>query len=339
MSALLGFEPYLKKMEEALARHWRKNGEGITCLLCPRHCSIPTGAKGACGVRVSKEGKLYTRVYETVSTLYVDPIEKKPLYHFLPGSDVLSFGTVGCNLFCKHCQNADIAQTFTTYGQPVRIQSLLEHPCNIIAATYNEPTIFYEFMYDTFVQAKKRGKKTVMVSNGFIEEKPLLDLVHFLDAANIDLKGSDAFYTSQCSGQIDPIQRTITILHAAGVWLEVAFLLIPTLNDTQRDMKQLFSWIAQVDVNIPLHITAFYPRHKTRTLPPTSLPQLQRAHALAQSCGLHYVYIGNIANEYMHTHCPSCAKTIIQRKQGHIKNYMYNGVCPFCQENIPGVWT
>ena len=321
------------------ALYWERKGSNVICKLCPHHCTIQEGKLGLCGVRKNEHGVLQSLVYENVSAVSLDPIEKKPLHHFFPGSSVLSFGTVGCNLACAHCQNADIAQTFSSFGEQYTVQKLVTNDYPLIAATYNEPTIYYEFMLSAFKAARERKKKTIMVSNGFIEEKPLRALLGFLDAANIDLKGSDTFYCSTCRGRLDPVQQTISLLHQAGVWLELTYLLIPTKNDNKEDIRLLFSWIVEtVGKDVPLHISAFYPMHKIKDVQRTSIRQLNMAYDIATSLGIHFVYVGNVVDDRTNTYCPQCKTLLIEREKFQVNVHAKGGVCPTCSTVLPGVW-
>jgi len=331
------------------ALYWNSvKNKAVQCQLCPRFCIIKQNETGNCKVRENVNGTLYSLVYGKACSSYIDPIEKKPLYHFLPSSNAYSISTAGCNLHCKHCQNWTISQaspenvSSLDLSPKTVVENALSGNCKSIAYTYTEPTVFYEYVLDTAKIAKKKGIKNVIVSNGFINKKPLIELCKYIDAANIDLKSiSEKFYVDICEARLQPVLETLKILKEKKVWLEIANLIIPTLNDKESDIKKLIAWIKNnLGVDTPLHFSAFYPTYKLLHISPTKPEVLIKARKLALKAGLNFVYTGNILdNEGSTTFCPSCRKPIIMRKGFYvIENKLNKGKCPHCNEKIPGVW-
>jgi len=333
-------------MKEAM--YYIKKDKKVQCFLCPRHCVIPENQIGFCGTRQNQNGKLISLVYGRASGLQIDPIEKKPLYHFLPGSAVLSFGTVGCNFVCSHCQNWTTSQakpekwhSYSITPEEI-VEKSKEEGCESIAYTYNEPTMFYEYMLETAKIAKKNKIKNIMVSNGFIEQKPLIELCKYLDAVNIDLKSIDNNFYQKISGAwIEPVLETLKTINQKKPWLEVTNLLIPKLNDKPQQINKLIEWIKKnLGKEVPLHFSAFFPAYKLNDMPSTDAATLMTARKTAIKQGLKYVYLGNIAttNEE-NTHCPKCKKRIIQRVGYNIiTNEIKKGKCLHCGYKIAGVW-
>ena len=328
-------------MKDAL--YWKKKKDHIICKLCPRNCILKEGQIGFCRVRKNENGKLISLVRNKISSLAIDPIEKKPLFHFYPGKKILSFGTVGCNLACKHCQNYDISREFDYFGEEISAEEIIkiakEKNIDMIAATYNEPTIFYELMLDVFKLAKKEDMKTVIVSNGYINKKPLLELIKYLDAANIDLKAySNEFYNKITLAKLEPVLETIKILYKNNVHLEITNLIIPTLNDDNEKIRELCLWIKNnLDENIPLHFSAFYPMYKLSHLESTKREKLIEAYEIAKKVGLKYVYTGNIIDGKEDTYCPKCNKKLIERNIYEVKlSKIEKNRCPFCGNKIYG---
>jgi len=332
-------------MKEAL--YWKKLKEKVVkCELCPRFCVIKPGSRGNCGVRENQNGKLFSVVYGKPVSAEVDPIEKKPFFHFLPGEPAFSISTVGCNLHCMYCQNWRISQC-----SPEEVSSLDMLPkkvideakrakCRIISYTYTEPTVFYEYMYDTAKLAKKEKIRNTIVSNGFINQKPLIELCKYIEAANIDLKGNDAFYKKITGAWLKPIQDALITLKKKGVWIELTNLIIPGYNDSEKDIKWLINWIKNnLGADVPLHFSAFYPMYKLINLPSTTAKTVNKARKMAMNAGLHYVYSGNIDDEEgLATYCPKCGKAVIKRSGFYVtENHIKNGKCP-CGEKIAGVW-
>jgi len=298
-------------------------------------------------VRENRAGTLYTLVYGRPCSLALDPIEKKPFYHFMPGKQALSIATAGCNLHCANCQNWEISQ-----AKPEEVPSLHMPPekvvlkatkenVDIISYTYTEPTIFAEYVLDIAKLAKKAGMKNTIVSNGFINPEPLKQLCRYIDGANIDLKSiSDTFYKKVCQARVQPVLDALKIMKEEGIWIEITNLIIPTLNDKETEIKKLIVWIKNnLGVDVPLHFSAFYPAYKLLELPPTSFAILKKARKLAMKAGLHYVYTGNISDEEgSTTFCPKCKKALIKRRGFYVsESNIENGKCS-CGETIAGVW-
>ena len=333
------------------ARYYTKlENNLVQCNLCPHNCVIPEGFRGICGVRENRGGKLYTLVYGKPVALHIDPIEKKPLYHFLPGTKVLSLGTVGCNFKCIHCQNWEISQAKPEdYPMdeipPETIVRMAKHyGTPSIAYTYTEPTIFYEYMLDISKLAKQEGIRNVMVSNGYINEDPLRELLPYLDAANIDIKAMDERIHRKLTvvGKLEFVLRTIKILHEAKKWVEISYLVIPGWNDSKEQIKQLAKFVLEeLDPWVPVHVNAFHPDYKLRNVPPTPYELLVKVRSWLVEEGLQFVYIGNVLEtEFSHTYCPRCGEPVIIR--GYMETLEVRldpeGRCPKCGEKIPGVW-
>jgi pyruvate formate lyase activating enzyme len=321
----------------------------VQCKLCPRKCVIPNGKRGFCGVRENRGGILYTLVYAEPVTVNIDPIEKKPLFHFLPGAKAFSVATVGCNLKCKFCQNWQISQAKPEEVESLRItpQELvlkaIEVKAPVIAYTYSEPTIFYEYMLETAKIAKKSGIKNIMHSAGFINPEPLKELCQYLDAANIDLKGfTQKYYQEMCRGNLDNVLQSLKILKQQGVHLEITNLVLPELNDDPKTVEAMCVWIRDnLGSDTPLHFSRFWPLYKLTHLSPTPVSTLEKLRAVAMRAGLKYVYIGNVpGNPAETTYCPKCLRALIVRTGYTIlENNLYKeGRCKFCKEKISGVW-
>ena len=323
------------------ALHWKKlEGDKVQCELCPHECKISKGKRGICGVRENKEGELYSLIYGSTSSVAVDPIEKKPLYHFYPGSRVLSLGSVGCNFKCKHCQNFGISQASPEepYLKDIMPDEALElahsRNCKSIAWTYNEPVIWHEYTLDSMKLCKKSGIFTIYVTNGYINEEPLKEIVPYLDAANVDVKAFDeAFYQKIVGGELKPVLKTCEFLSNHGVHLELTYLLIPSLNDSADEIKKFCEWIAKkLGEETPTHFSAFFPSYKLTNVPPTPKSTLIKAHELAKSSNLKYVYLGNISHtRYENTFCPYCNNLVIER-HGFFVNMkgIKDGKCSSC---------
>ncbi len=329
---------YYKKLENKV----------LQCQLCPRRCTIPSGGRGFCRVRENKDGILYTLVYGKPVALHIDPIEKKPLFHFLPSSTAYSIATAGCNLRCKFCQNWEISQRspeeveYTQLSPEDLIAKVIESGSPTIAYTYTEPTIFYEYMLECAKLAKAKGIRNIMHSCGYINEEPLRELAKYLDAANIDLKGFTNEYYSQFSeATLDPVLKSLKILREEGVRLEITCLILPGYNDDDSTIIKMCSWIKDnLGSDTPLHFSRFFPMYKLTALCPTPVSTLEKVRQLALGCGLKYVYIGNIAGHPAeNTYCPKCKKILIERKGYFVsQNNLQDGKCKFCGEEIKGVW-
>ena len=334
------------------ARVYRKlDDEKVECLLCAHNCRINPGKRGLCGVRENRDGTLYSLVYGKIIAEHVDPIEKKPLFHFLPGTRAYSIGTVGCNFRCAHCQNFEISQMPHNHegriaGRDCTPESIVaaavKTGCQSIAYTYNEPTIFFEFAHDTAVLAQQERIKNVFVSNGYMSEATATRIAPYLDAINIDLKGfTDSFYKKICGARLQPVLDTIRRMKEAGVWLEVTTLVIPTLNDSDEELRNIARFIKSVGPDIPWHVTRFFPTYRLKKLPPTDLESLQRAREIGLEEGLHYVYEGNVPGRGSeNTYCPGCGRVLIERTGYHIESRsgVETGRCPECGVHIPGEW-
>lgn len=331
------------------ARFYEKAGKGrVVCQLCPHSCLLEPGDRGVCRNRVNHDGKMYTLAYGNPCAVHVDPIEKKPLFHFKPQSKALSIATTGCNFRCLNCQNWQISQ-----ARPgkVRHQDLfpekvvakaLDHRSKTIAYTYSEPISFYEYMYDTAKLAKNEGLYNVLISNGYIGQEPLLQLSQVIDGANINLKAfDDKVYQKLNGGRLKPVLETFKTLHKAGVHFEMTNLVVPGYVDDPEMVKRMSGWIlGNLGPDYPLHFLRFFPQYKLDRLSPTPISTLIRFRDLAQREGIHYVYIGNAPiQEGMNTYCHHCGKLLIKRKGYQIPvNEIIDGQCKFCQTNIPGVW-
>jgi pyruvate formate lyase activating enzyme len=324
-------------------------GDRVQCLLCPRECMIEEGQKGVCRVRKNEKGKLVSLVYAKPCSVNVDPIEKKPLYHFLPGTQTFSIATPGCNLRCVFCQNWEISQSEpediqTTDLLPEQAVALAkDKKCPSISYTYSEPVSFYEYMYDTAFLAKQHKLKNVWITCGYINQEPLNELCTVIDAANVDIKGfSNKTYRWTSGVTIDPILETLKTLKAKGVWLEVGYLVIPTLNDSDAEIDSMLDWFMKnLGNNVPLHLLRFFPQHKLTNLPPTPIETLDKIYNKAKKAGIRYVYVGNVpGHKANNTYCHNCGKMIIGRKGYFVEEFnIVDGKCKFCGTKIPGVWT
>ncbi|HEC94885.1 MAG TPA: AmmeMemoRadiSam system radical SAM enzyme [Thermoplasmatales archaeon] len=328
------------------ASFWRKQAENkVQCLLCPHSCIISEGKRGRCRVRENTGGTLFTLIYGSASSVAADPIEKKPLYHFHPGSSALSLGTVGCNLSCKHCQNYSISAAKPedtilqelTPDEPVKLAR--EYGCTGIAWTYNEPSIWHEFSVDASKVAKRENLYVVYVSNGFINEEPFREIGEYLDAINIDVKSfNDQFYREICGAHLQPVLDTCKLAKDLNIHLEVTYLVIPSLNDSMDEIGRFCDWVLDaLSADTPIHFTRFYPHYKTKDRPSTPIETLRNAYALAQEKGLKYVYLGNVPpGDYDNTFCPNCGTLLIERYgfSSEIRG-LKDGRCSNCGEKIP----
>lgn len=334
-------------MKEAMFYQKGENQE-VNCFLCNHRCTVKEGNKGLCGVRENREGILYSLVYGKSISESVDPIEKKPLFHFFPGSRSFSIATVGCNFKCLHCQNNNISQMPRDQKyiagndlHPSKIVSLAqEYDCASISFTYTEPTIYFEYAFETSKIAKEEGLATTFVTNGYITPEPLKTIQPYLDGANIDLKSfSDEFYRKVCGAKLQPILDAITLYHQLGIWIEITTLIIPTYNDSDQELRDIARFIKNLDEKIPWHITAFYPTYRLTDQPRTSVKTLRRAREIGLSEGLRYVYEGNVPGEGgENTFCYNCNSLLIQRLGFSItENRIRDSKCPNCQALIDGV--
>jgi pyruvate formate lyase activating enzyme len=323
----------------------------VNCNLCSHRCRrIADSKRGICGVRENRDGKLYSLVYGKAVAMSIDPIEKKPLFNFLPGSRSYSIATVGCNFRCDNCQNYDISQLpkerNIIVGQDVSPEEIVSAAkrsnCVSIAYTYSEPTIFFEYAYDIAKLARKEGLKNVFVTNGYITPEALREISPYLDAANIDLKSfSDEFYRKSCGARLQPVLDSIRLYKSLGVWIELTTLIIPTLNDSEEELRKIAHFIKEVGEDTPWHITQFHPMYKLPDLPRTPVSTLRKARQIGLEAGLRYVYEGNVPGETgENTYCPNCGKPLIRRFGYSIQeNKIKNSACTYCGTKIDGLYT
>ncbi len=331
------------------ARWWKTACAGVQCTLCPYECFLPEGLRGICRVRQNIGGKLYTLVYAQPVSVHVDPIEKKPVYHLLPGSRAFSLATVGCSLRCAFCQNWEISQAAPEQARGTSlppadvVAQALASGCRSVAYTYSEPTVFYEYVYDTAVLARRAGLCNVMVSCGYINPAPLAELAPLFDVIKIDLKGfNERFYRRVVGGELRFVQRTLVELKRHGVLTEVVNLVVPTLNDDPREIARMCRWIAhELGPDTPLFFSRFTPQYQLQNLPPTPVETLERAYAIAREAGLRYVYLGNVPGHPAEsTYCPTCGRVLVKR-YGYavLENLIVGGRCPYDGTSIPGLWS
>lgn len=332
------------------AKFYRKlDHDAVKCMLCPRGCLVESGQRGHCGVRENREGTFYTLVHSRVCAAHVDPVEKKPLFHYLPGTTAFSIGTTGCNVSCKFCQNWSLSQSLPeqipeNYLPPHRVAALAKLAgCPSIAFTYNEPTVFAEYVMDVADAGHAAGIRGIAVSNGFIQPEARRQVYSKLDAVKIDLKAfTDSFYAKVVGGRLKPVLETLVALRQMGTWFEIVYLVLPGLNDDDEQLLGLARWImANLGPEVPLHFTQFHPEFRMKNLPVTPVPTMERAKALADAEGLHYVYIGNVpGHPAQDTTCPQCHKVVVKRTRFGAANSLISmdGACPFCRHTIPGIW-
>ena len=332
-------------MKEAMLYERFEDGR-VRCMLCAHRCHINPGKRGVCGVRENREGALYSLVYGNAISVAVDPIEKKPLYHYLPGTQALSIATVGCNFRCDFCQNANISQAskersgWEGWARPLTPQQVVDlaqqRGCASIAYTYTEPTIFFEYAYDTATLAAPRGIKNIFVTNGYMTAEALDTIGGDLHAANVDLKSyRDEFYRRLCGGRLQPVLDSIQKMHQDGVWVEVTTLLIPGENDTDEELQDIARFLVAIDPDIPWHISRFVPHYQMLDHPFTPVASIHRAVEIGYQEGLHYVYAGNVPGDrYEQTRCPHCGEVVVQRRGYHIHNRLAAKQCPACRQEL-----
>ena len=331
-------------MKEAM---WYKklSDERVRCDLCNHRCMLSDGERGICGVRENNDATLYSLVYGKVIASHVDPIEKKPLFNFFPGSYSFSIATVGCNFKCTHCQNSDISQMPVDHarimGQDISAEQIVQmaekNDCKSISYTYTEPTVFMEYALDVAKIAKDKGLKNVFVTNGYMTKEVLNDVHTYMDAANVDLKGfTEEHYHSVCGARLKPVIDTIRLMKQLGVWVEVTTLVIPTVNDSEDELRKLAEFIFSVGPEVPWHVSRFHPTYKMNNLPPTPIKTVIKARLIGLEVGLRYVYTGNIpGDEGEKTFCYNCGKTLIERYGYNIGSVnVKNSKCTYCGSDV-----
>jgi len=333
------------------AKYYEKKAEKkVTCKLCPHECRVADLERGTCGVRENKGGTYYTLVYGNPCSAHIDPIEKKPIFHYYPKTTALSIATAGCNFVCKFCQNWEISQKRPEQVRLVEdkgffpaavIEVALKRNCKTVAHTYTEPVIFFEYMLDCAIEGKKRGVPNVMISNGYIQEKPMRELCKYLGAVKIDLKAfTEKFYKDICDGTLKPVLNTLLVLKDEGTWFEIVVLLIPTLNDGKEEINRMTRWIVkELGPDVPVHFSRYYPTFMLKNIPPTPPETLHRARKIAMNNGVKFAYVGNLISDAENTYCPSCGKLLIERLRYHVNvKGMKKNRCKYCNEVIPGIF-
>ncbi len=334
-------------MKEAIL-YKQLSDKRVRCDLCAHRCVIENNKSGICRVRKNIDGKLYSLVYEKIIAQSVDPIEKKPLYHFLPGSKSYSIATIGCNFTCLNCQNYEISQYMYYHDEVIGkfystnnvVSDALFLDCKSVSYTYTEPTVFFEYAIDCAKIAKTKGLKNVFVTNGFMTKLAIDKMKGLIDAVNIDLKSmSGSFYKNIVGGRVKPVLSAIEYAKEQGIWVELTTLLIPTLNDSDEEIEKIAKFIKSIDEAIPWHISAFYPTYKLTSITPTSIKAIQNAYYIGKSVGLRYVYGGNVTKSNLeNTYCYKCGELLIERKGFDIiKNALIGGRCPKCKTEIDGI--
>ena len=331
------------------ARYYKKlEHKKVLCELCPKECRVDDLERGFCGVRENRGGTYYTLVHSKPCTIHIDPVEKKPLFHFIPGSQAFSFATVGCNMDCKFCQNWQISQIRPEQAQnfklaPEQLVDLaVKKKCPIIASTYTEPVVFAEYVLDIARAGKARGVKSVMISNGYIKEKPMEDLIEVLDAVKIDFKAyTETFYRDVCVGSLKPVLDILKLLDRKGIWYELVYLVIPTLNDSEKEIREMAAWMtSNLKPHVPVHFSRFHPQYRLKNLPPTPVSTIERAREITMKAGMNYVYVGNVpGHPGENTYCPGCGKVVIRRTGYRILEKKLKGNrCAHCGGIIAGVF-
>ena len=335
-------------MKEAMLYDLLPN-QNVICSLCHHRCQVAPSKFGICGVRQNREGKLYTHVYGEIIAAHVDPIEKKPLYHFLPATTSFSIATIGCNFRCPFCQNWQISQNSKRKDEGLAAQvhlpeeivnTAMKQGCQSISFTYTEPTIFFEYAYETAKLANKKGLGNVFVTNGYMTPEALETINPFLDTCNVDLKSfSEGFYKEMCHAHLEPVLDSIRLMKRLNIWVEITTLIVPGQNDGGEELTQIARFIAGLDPDIPWHISRFHPDYKCTDVPATPIETLRRAFSIGKQEGLHYIYIGNVLGESEDTHCPGCRKSLIQRRGfGASENKAKDSKCLYCGYHIAGIY-
>jgi len=331
------------------AKFWKSiQNKDVQCLLCAHNCKIKEGKRGVCGVRENDDGRLYTLIYGSYSSMAADPIEKKPLFHFYPGTNALSFGTAGCNFKCDHCQNygistarpEDIHMREMTPEDAVKL--IKQYDCKGISWTYNEPAIWYEFTFDASKLAKKQGFYTCYVTNGYINEEPLREISPYLDAMNVDVKAfNDDFYKKICKAKLEPVKHTCELAKELDIHIEVTYLVIPEHNDSIEEIRSFCKWVVEkLGMETPVHFSRFHPDYKMTGVPATPFDKLKRSFEVAKESGILYPYMGNVPHgDYENTFCPKCGNTCIERYifSGNVVG-LTDSRCAKCGQKIPVVF-
>jgi len=337
------------KPKAAPAAYYDRMGAGtVICRLCPHECRVRPGRRGDCGVRENRGGTYYTLVHGQPCSLHVDPVEKKPLFHYKPGSRALSLATAGCNFNCTFCQNWEISQRLPEEVETIDlppeavVRLARQRGCPVIAHTYSEPVVFFEYVRDCAALGREQGVPNVMISNGFIRQEPLRELCRHLGAVKIDLKAfSEAFYREQCGGALKPVLDTLLTVRAERPWLEVVVLLIPGLNDSRRETEAMCRWrFRELGPDVPLHFSRFTPAYRLKNVPPTPPATLLEARRIALDAGIRFCYVGNLLSDAEHTYCPACGKVLLRRLLFSVENEgLKKGRCAYCGTGIPGVFS
>jgi len=336
----------IQNMKEAL--YYKKTANGAECELCPNYCILKESKLSSCRTRIVKNGKLITLAYNNPCAIHIDPVEKKPLYHFLPGTQTYSIATAGCNLHCLNCQNWSISQASPEETENENLTAVqgvaaaIKNNCKSISYTYTEPIVFIEYMSEMAALAHTQKIKNIMVTAGYINEKPLKELCKLIDAANVDLKSFDnETYKKLNAGSLEPVLNTLKTMKSEGVWLEITSLIVPTWNDKTDMIKKMCDWLVKNGFeDNPLHFSRFFPQYKLTQLPPTPVQTLETAKDIALKAGIKYVYVGNVSGKSgTDTICPKCKKTVIARMGYKVtENNIVGGKCKFCSEKIAGVF-
>lgn len=331
--------------EGMLYQPWKREGF-VECVLCAHRCKIAPGNRGVCQVRINEGGTLYTLNHSRAIAAHIDPVEKKPLYHFLPGTSIMSIATAGCNFKCDFCQNWQISQTSKGWegefpGDYLPPEDVVRYAvradCSSVAYTYTEPTIFFEYAYDTAVLAHEKGLKNAFVTNGYQTPEAIEAMVGVIDAANTDLKSfSDAYYKRLCGARLQPVLDSIRLMVEKGIWVEVTTLVVPGQNDSDEELTQIAEFLVSVSPDLPWHISRFHPDYKMTHVPATPVQTLHRAAEIGKAAGLRYVYVGNVwGDEYESTFCPGCGTAVIRRLGYKVRNSLAGDRCPRCGTQIP----
>ncbi len=336
---------------EVEARYYEKLDDNrVRCLVCPRGCVVAQGQRGFCRVRINRDGKYYSSVYGRACTYHVDPIEKKPLFHFMPGTTAFSIATVGCNLDCKFCQNWEISQerpeNVDAYElKPAKVvEAAKQFDAPTIAYTYTEPIVWFEYALDCVRAGHDAGLRSVMISAGYMNREPMVEVAGEMDAIKIDLKAlSNDYYKDICSGTLQPVLSTLATIKESGTWLEIVNLMVPTLNDSDSDVEKLCKWVKEnLGSDVPVHFTRFYPTYKLQNLPPTPVATVEKAREIALANGIHFPYVGNVPSGHPgeSTYCPACGEMVIRRVGYRVLSIgLEDGKCPECATAIPGIWS